>query len=407
MRPTELVLSRLEGVRQRNSGFMALCPAHDDQKPSLSVSEGDGGKVLVRCFAGCETGDVLDALGLSIHDLFERGGHDNGRPNGHRKPSAIWQIKDATGEVQALHVRYDRDGSGAKEVLWRLPGARKWGLEGRKLSTLPLYRSEHVGDWPEDVPVVVVEGEKAADALASVYPAVAGTVTGAESTPGPEALEVLRGRRVILWPDADPPGRAHMERVAEAVLCRASEVRVFEWKGAPDKGDAADHPVVKSRSREALEELLGEMAAAPVWDPAPSSSSSSSYKGNDDDDDNRRPGVVWFSKLGDPKPREFLVEDLIPAKYPTVLFGGGGVAKSVLAMHLGIAVAGGAGPHGGQTSEVRAGATRARQHKHHPRHLLSCHRGDGRRAGRSYGRSPLMGYCWQTASNAGTLCSPR
>src|SRR5215208_4138578 len=105
---------------------------------------------------------------------------------------------------------------------------------------LPLYRSEHVGGWPEDVPVIVEEGEKATDALANVYPAVVGTVTGAESTPGPEALEVLRGRRVVLWPDNDRPGRAHMERVAEALQGTASEVRIFEWKGAPDKGDAAD-----------------------------------------------------------------------------------------------------------------------------------------------------------------------
>src|SRR3712207_2022060 len=93
------VLERLEGVRQRNGGFMALCPAHDDQRPSLSVSEGDDGKVLVRCFAGCETEEVLDALGLSIHDLFERGRHSNG----HRKASAVWCIKDTAGEVQAEH----------------------------------------------------------------------------------------------------------------------------------------------------------------------------------------------------------------------------------------------------------------------------------------------------------------
>src|SRR5919107_4926151 len=78
MRPVEKLLERLEGIERRNGGFMALCPSHDDHTPSLSVSEGDGGKALVRCFAGCETGDVLDALGLSIHDLFERGERKNG-----------------------------------------------------------------------------------------------------------------------------------------------------------------------------------------------------------------------------------------------------------------------------------------------------------------------------------------
>jgi hypothetical protein len=104
MKPIKRVLERLEAIEQRNGGFMALCPSHDDHTPSLSVSEGVGGKVLVRCFAGCETGNVLDALGLSMHDHFERGERNNGRHNGSRKPCAIWQVKDTAGEVQALHA---------------------------------------------------------------------------------------------------------------------------------------------------------------------------------------------------------------------------------------------------------------------------------------------------------------
>src|SRR5918999_5822903 len=175
MKPIEKVLERLEGIERRNGGYMTLCPAHDDHTPSLSVSEGDGGKALVRCFAGCATVDVLDALGLSARDLFERGERNNGRRTGNRKPSVIWQVKDAAGDVQALHTRFDRNGD--KEVLWRLPGAHRWGLGGRKLSTLPLYRSEHIATWPKGAHVVVVEGEKAADALASIYPPVLGTVT--------------------------------------------------------------------------------------------------------------------------------------------------------------------------------------------------------------------------------------
>jgi putative DNA primase/helicase len=37
-------------------------PAHDDHKPSLSIRDADGGKVLVRCHAGCEQEQVIAAL---------------------------------------------------------------------------------------------------------------------------------------------------------------------------------------------------------------------------------------------------------------------------------------------------------------------------------------------------------
>src|SRR5215212_7616789 len=97
-----------------------------------------------------------------------------------------------------------------------------------------------------DSPVVLVEGEKARDALASIYPQTLGTVTGAESTPSPESLEVLRGRRVVLWPDNDGPGWAHMECIGTALQGIAAEVCLFKWPDAPEKGDAAVHPAVLS-----------------------------------------------------------------------------------------------------------------------------------------------------------------
>jgi hypothetical protein len=72
MMPMEIVLDRLEGVRQTGEGYQALCPAHEDQEPSLSVAEGEDGRALVNCFAGCEPEDVVAALGLEMKDLFER-----------------------------------------------------------------------------------------------------------------------------------------------------------------------------------------------------------------------------------------------------------------------------------------------------------------------------------------------
>jgi putative DNA primase/helicase len=44
-------LGRLKGVRRSGSGWMALCPVHEDHDPSLSIRE-DGGRILLYCHAG-------------------------------------------------------------------------------------------------------------------------------------------------------------------------------------------------------------------------------------------------------------------------------------------------------------------------------------------------------------------
>jgi putative DNA primase/helicase len=78
VRPVEKVLDRLQGVPQSNGFWKALCPVHDDREPSLSVAEGDDGRALLRCFAGCEAEEVAAKLGLEMKDLFaQRNGSRN------------------------------------------------------------------------------------------------------------------------------------------------------------------------------------------------------------------------------------------------------------------------------------------------------------------------------------------
>lgn len=78
MKPVEMILERLEGVKESNGSWVTLCPAHEDREPSLSVAQGDDGRVLMKCFAGCEAPEIVAALGLEMKDLFER-------RNGHKK----------------------------------------------------------------------------------------------------------------------------------------------------------------------------------------------------------------------------------------------------------------------------------------------------------------------------------
>ena len=73
MKPCELVLERLEDVRPTGPDrWMARCPSHHDKRPSLSIREGDDGRFLLYCFAGCGAYRVLDALGLDMADLYPK-----------------------------------------------------------------------------------------------------------------------------------------------------------------------------------------------------------------------------------------------------------------------------------------------------------------------------------------------
>ena len=73
------LISRLDGVRETgHEKYVALCPAHDDRSPSLAIKDCGDGRVLLHCFAGCETQDVLSAIGLTFSDVMpERVGGDH------------------------------------------------------------------------------------------------------------------------------------------------------------------------------------------------------------------------------------------------------------------------------------------------------------------------------------------
>jgi hypothetical protein len=69
--PLDLLLPSLEGVRRTGHGkYVARCPAHGDKHPSLAIRETDDGVLLLHCFAGCSTDEVVGAVGIALSDLF-------------------------------------------------------------------------------------------------------------------------------------------------------------------------------------------------------------------------------------------------------------------------------------------------------------------------------------------------
>jgi putative DNA primase/helicase len=70
----EELVSRLDAKRRGDGGYMARCPAHEDSTPSLSIGQGDDGRILLKCFAGCTAEQIVKALGLTLRELMpERG----------------------------------------------------------------------------------------------------------------------------------------------------------------------------------------------------------------------------------------------------------------------------------------------------------------------------------------------
>ena len=58
----ESIALSLDKPRRNGAGkYLACCPAHDDNSPSLSISDSNG-KTLVHCFSGCSQTEVIDAL---------------------------------------------------------------------------------------------------------------------------------------------------------------------------------------------------------------------------------------------------------------------------------------------------------------------------------------------------------
>jgi hypothetical protein len=84
-RASDKILPLLEKVRSRGGDrWTALCPAHDDRHPSLSVTQVDD-RVLVKCWTGCPSAEIVEALGLVLSDLFDDKGDFKPDPRIQRK----------------------------------------------------------------------------------------------------------------------------------------------------------------------------------------------------------------------------------------------------------------------------------------------------------------------------------
>ena len=178
-------------------------------------------------------------------------------------PAAVWTYRDQTGRLLGHVARFNT--AAGKQILprtWcRLPdGSCAW--RWRALSApRPLYGLDRLAARP-DASVLIVEGEKTADAAQRHFPDhVAVTWPGGSNAYGKADWSPLAGRRVIVWPDADQSGRKAADEIAKLTTrAGAASVCVVSVPGDLTNGwDLAD-PVPDNVS---LAELLAS-ARAPV-----------------------------------------------------------------------------------------------------------------------------------------------
>jgi len=286
------VLNLLAGVKQTGSTqWQAHCPAHDDKHASLSIGQGDDGRVLLYCHAGCTLGDVLAKIGLSDTNLFA----PSVAP-AFRRPalpaSRAYRSRPIYKTAEEAFAEAGRQANGQFVCAWSYPGdtfrvarfalrdggktfrpihrnTAGWSI-GDPAGLLPLYRSD---DLPDAGPILLVEGEKCVDVAYGVgLPAVT-SAHGAGSAHKSD-WHALAGREVIILPDNDAAGHGYAEEAALILsqLTPPATVKIVALPDLSEHGDIADwigpDGPMGSKSADEIRAAVLDMAkTAKPWTP--------------------------------------------------------------------------------------------------------------------------------------------
>ena len=222
---SSFIASKLDRPKRLSgSSWMACCPAHEDREPSLHLSDSDDGTLLVHCLAGCEQRAVIDALKARV--LWpER------KQTGNNMTS--WRYEYAEGSHAFDIVRFP-----SKKIRPRLPdGTWKALSPPRPLYGLPAIIASLK-------PVLVVEGEKTADAARRIFPDhVVTTSSGGSKAARMTDWKPLSGRDVTIWPDADQAGKSYAKSVRKILRRHKTAARIIALPDdLPTGWDLADRP---------------------------------------------------------------------------------------------------------------------------------------------------------------------
>jgi putative DNA primase/helicase len=204
--------------------YMALCPAHEDHDPSLSVTE-KGGNILLKCFAGCSQSDVIAALrSRGLWPERERQEY----PQKWGTLAKIFDYADERGKLLYQVCRFE------PKIFRPRYSDGRGGWIWKKHPRQVLYHLPEVLEAPI---VFVCEGEKDCEMLRS-HGFVATTNAGGCNAPWLlEFTATLAGREVILIPDRDRPGKERVIRIARALLGKVARLVILELEDGKDASE--------------------------------------------------------------------------------------------------------------------------------------------------------------------------
>ena len=238
-----------------------------------------------------------------------------------RRASKIWNYVGAAGEPYADVYRYDHEDGKRKTFRQWDPIRKTWGLAKDRGQSPLLYLPELLSR--PDETVVFVEGEKCADAVRELgY--LATTNLGGSTAVSKTDLSALKGRRVLLWPDNDEPGRKWAAALKEGLLeIRAVVQEIAIPASAGPKWDAGS--VLEAERRSVIDQALKQRPLAPAMK----------------DLEFLQFPLSMF--MAEPKEKKWLVKNVFPAGELCVLSAQGDTGKGMMLLDLALNVAGGPG----------------------------------------------------------------
>ncbi len=240
--------------------YQALCPFHDDKKPSLNVNAKTGAYF---CHGCGKKGGFLHFY-AKLNDLDDRRdfpkilsgiARDFGIEAEEVKAKLVktYDYTDEAGRLLFQVCRYE-----PKSFKQRAPaGPGKWDYRLNGVRRV-LYRLSEVLKAEE---IIICEGEKDADALAALGLTATTNPMGAKKW-RPEYSDSLKDKDAILIPDNDPEGREHMAQVGTALRGIARSIKWLDLPDLPSKGDVSDWVQTFPSKEEAAERLAVMIEAA-------------------------------------------------------------------------------------------------------------------------------------------------